>query len=191
MHKSIAIAAAMVAVGITARAQAQTFALSLGVRETNSTGNIGENGGTANATNLGAGAGIEWIKKDNQFLPADGAWHQFTWTLGTDPVSSFTGNGVLQGAKGVLEHVRILNSGQSTAKVRLDFDEFQETVGGVTTVISDFETDDVTKPSVFQNAFFSGSTQSFIAQAGATTEVRAGDVETPAHNGNVYYRENF
>ena len=61
---------------------AQSFKVSLGVRETNSTAAIG-------ATSTPNTGGIEWINKDGLTVAADGTWQQLTWTFGTDSVTNF------------------------------------------------------------------------------------------------------
>src|SRR5215218_3958759 len=86
---------------------ADSWSISIGVRETGDTGAIGSTGSATTG-------GIEWINLDGQPISADNLWHQFTWNFGTDPVTNFSGgNGALSSAnnKGVLESIRIRNTG--------------------------------------------------------------------------------
>jgi hypothetical protein len=148
-------------------ASAQTFQISIGVRETGTSQPVGENGGTNN--------GIEWINLDGPVLTADNTWQQFTYNFGTDPVTSFAGataNGVLDGTKGTLEHIRIRNSSGVTDSVTIYIDDLVNTVSGTPTVVSGWETTDphpapdATVLTASQHMFlqpgFSGSTNAFL-----------------------------
>lgn len=87
------------------------FLLTLGVRETNPTGNIGENGGTS--------GNIEFIgtpsrSSDDQskapfgkLITVKDQWVQVIFDPVNDPITGFTGNGVLETTTGkvVLEHL--------------------------------------------------------------------------------------
>lgn len=85
------------------------FRLTLGVRETNPTGNIGENGGTS--------GGIEFIgapsKSGNapfgKLITAKDQWVNVVFDPLNDPIVGFTGNGVLESTTGkvVLECLAI------------------------------------------------------------------------------------
>ena len=103
---------------IGAAARAQTFAVSIGVRETNSAAPLGENGGTAGT--------IEWVNLDGLTLIPDGTWQQFTFNLTTDPITAFAGltaNSILDGTYGVLEQVRVLNDTGIVAPITLWIDD--------------------------------------------------------------------
>ncbi len=156
-------------------ASAQSFKISLGVRETGVVTTIGGDGTTAN--------GIEWINKDGQTLNADGTWQKFTFNFGADPVAAFAGasaNGTLASPtgdanRGTLEHIRILNDQGITNAITLLIDDVVNTVGGTDNVITGFETTDtipavVNTEHMFKNAFFSGSTSANIAGS-ATVKV--------------------
>src|SRR5438094_429971 len=101
----LAMAVASAGMPIAASA-ADTWSISIGIREITTNPAVGSDGGTSGA--------IEWVNLDGQSITADGLWHQYTWNFGTDPVQSFSGgNNVLSSTfnKGTLENIRILNSG--------------------------------------------------------------------------------
>lgn len=142
---------------------AQTFSISIGVRETGVSGTIGANGGASGV--------IEWINKDGLSLAADGLWHQFTFTFGTDPVTGFTGDGVLDGTFGTFENIRILNNGGAGSNpITWYVDDIVNRVGGTDFLISDFESFAPGVEAVFRLPSLSGSTQNYL-QAGDTTGV--------------------
>jgi hypothetical protein len=144
----------------------QTIGISIGVRETQTTAAVGEPGGTNN--------GIEWINRDGQFLTLNDTWQTFTWNFGTDPVLAFAGataNGTLDGTRGVLEHVRLLNGIGSADEFEIFFDNIVNTVGGTPTTITGFEADepvpalttDLNGAFMFREPRFSGSTDFNLA----------------------------
>ena len=116
---------------------ADSWSLSIGIRETGSASAIGSDGGTT--------GGIEWINLDGFTINADDAWHTATWNFapGLHTATNFNGgNGILSAAnnKGVLEHIRIRNTGgNSGGEIRLRIDDVVNTVGGVPTTITGFE----------------------------------------------------
>ena len=80
MRRLIMLGVGAATIGATAlAANAQTFAISLGIRETNTAAPIGGDGGTAN--------GIEFVNLDGQTLTLDGTWQTFTFNFGTDSVT--------------------------------------------------------------------------------------------------------
>jgi hypothetical protein len=176
------IAACAISPVLAATASAQSLAISIGVRETGQNVPIGTNGGTG-------GTGIEWINLDNQFLPFDSAWHQFTFNFGTDPVTSFTGDGALTGTRGTLEHIRFRNVGGITDNITMYVDDVVHTVSGSPTTFTGFESSETPSITVGQSEVifrapeFSGSTQSFI-QPGSTSEV----TDVQAHSGTQALR---
>jgi len=147
----------MIAVGSSAQLQ-----LSIGVRETGFAGGpdngVGGNGGTS--------GGIEFINLDGQNLTMDGTWQTFTWTFATDTPTAFAGasaNSILEGNYGVLEHLRIRNSGGATGAMTLWIDDitndFTPPGGGPTSVnFGDFEGFALGSEVIFQEPRFSGST---------------------------------
>ena len=155
------------------------------MRETGQAVAIGSNGGTG-------GTGIEWINLDGQFLPFDSAWHQFSFNFGSDPVTSFTGDGVLTGTRGTLEHIRFLNAGGITDNITIYVDNVVHTVTGTPTTLTGFESSEPPAPAVgqpsvmFREPEFSGSTQSFI-QPGSTSAV----TDVQAHSGTQSLRLNW
>jgi hypothetical protein len=87
--------------------------VALGVRETGTTAEVGQDGGTAGT--------IEWVGADSAIgyavqgkpLEGDGFWHTMIFDPATDPIYPFTGDGVLGTAtnKGVLEHLAFTSTG--------------------------------------------------------------------------------
>lgn len=158
-----------VAILLAAAAQAQgILQISIGIRETDASAgtftNIGGNGGTV--------GGIEFVAQDQQTLVLDGTWQQFTFNIATDPLVGFAGttaNGILDGTFGVLEHVRILNSGGVTDPISLWIDDIVDTtatLGPVT--VSDFEGYSSGSEVTFQEPPFSGSTSTHVLPSGTS-----------------------
>jgi hypothetical protein len=165
--RATVILAAAVLPLFASNTQAQSLAISIGVRETGSTAAIGADG-TATGT-------IEWINLDNQYLVPDGTWQTFTWNFGTDPVVGFTGDGNLSTAnnRGVLENLRIMNKGQIGDEIAIWIDDIVNTAGGTPTTISDFDSATVGASVVFRRAGLSGSTSANVVPndtVGVSTE---------------------
>lgn len=100
--------------------------LALGIRETNPTTSLGENGGTSGT--------IEWVggSHDNtvspplgRFIPA-GEWTSVSFFIPYEPVRRFTGNGILESTsgKGVLENLTIVPA-DGTGLYNLFLDELR------------------------------------------------------------------
>lgn len=176
------IAAAMTTLATGSLASAVTFNLGLGIRETGGTVAIGGNGGTT--------GGIEFVGYKPEPAPivpghalvADGSWQTITFTFGSEPVFGFAGataNGVLDGTRGVLEHIGFQNTAGSTDRIAFFIDDLTNTVGGVPTVIEDFESRTaVATPSagpevIFRRPRFSGSTQAYLSTSTDTANVTA------------------
>ncbi|MBK8980183.1 MAG: hypothetical protein IPM29_30140 [Planctomycetes bacterium] len=153
-------------------AQAPQIDISIGVRETGFAGGAF----TAIGNNGGAVGGIEWINLDGQQLVLDGTWQQFTFDLAAGPVAGFAGasaNGILEGAYGTLENIRIRNSAGVTEPITICIDDVADTItptGGapVTTVFGDFETWAQGTEVMFQEPNFSGSTSANIVAGGTS-----------------------
>lgn len=154
-------------------AWAQQFKISIGVRETGSTAPIGQPSAPSNAGT------IEWVAQDAQTLTADGSWQKFVFNFGTDPVTNFAGNGILDGTTGVFEHLRVLNHQGVTDQVRMLVDDVVNTVGGVDHTIADFESVADGALALFQNANFSGSTSTNVVAGGLSRVTSTG-----AHSGS-------
>jgi hypothetical protein len=157
MHKLLGIAAGAALFGMTSLAGAANLAISIGVRETGTAAAIGDNGGTAN--------GIEFVNLDGLTLPIDGAFHTMQINFGTDPVTAFAGataNGVLDGTRGVLEHIRIRNIDGVTAPMEIWIDNIRNTTAQGTFTVSDFEGFAPGLEVTFQEPGFSGSTSGFL-----------------------------
>ena len=174
------IASVVFALSCAASANLQ---ISIGLRETAAGGGpfngIGGNGGA-----LG---GIEWVNLDGQSLILDGTWQQFTFNLATATYTGFAGataNGTLDGAYGVLEHIRIRNSGGETNQITLWIDDVANTItpaggGPTTTTFGTFEGFANGTEVIFQEPRFSGSTSAFLA----LTPNTSGVTNTVAHTG--------
>jgi autotransporter-associated beta strand protein len=158
-----------------------SWSISIGVRETGTSAAIGDDGGNS--------GGIEWVNLDGQSIIADGLWHQYTWNFGTDPVTNFSGgNGVLSSAtmKGVLENIRITNSGGNTGgAINLRVDNIVNTVGGVPMTVAGFETSEGFSTSaasttpMFREPLFSSTTLGNMS-----TGLNSTLVSTIAHDGS-------
>jgi hypothetical protein len=173
--RKLALACAAMTLCGGATAMAQTLAISIGLRETGTTAAVGANGGTTGP--------IEFVNLDNLTLNLDGTWQQFTFHFGTDPVTAFTGNGTLDGTKGVLENIRLRNVAGITAPVAIYLDDVVNTVGGTPTTLTDFEgypanVGGAGTEVMFQEPSFSGSSNTQI-QAGSTHDI----VTDAAHGG--------
>ena len=152
-------AAALALSAVTADAQ---LAISIGIRETEAGGGppgvpIGGNGGSA--------GGIEFVNLDNQFLTLNGTFQTFTFNFQNDPLTAFAGttaNGLYDGTRGVLEMVRIRNTGGITAPVRLWIDNIVNTNTSGPNIVSNFESFPDGTEVTFQEPGFSGSTSTNI-----------------------------
>jgi hypothetical protein len=177
---------------VAAASEAQTFQVSIAVRETQWVPPVvvGGNGGTTN--------GIEWINLDGLTLTADGSWQQFTFNFGTDPVTAFAGataNGVLDGTTGTIEHIRLRNIGGVTDVVSLQIDDIVNTVSGTPITVSGFETTDANPATlgtehIFQEPRFSGSTQAFLANLPNATLVTDQQFHTGAQSNQADFAFN-
>lgn len=156
---------------LTAAVHAQgTVQISIGIRETAQGGGafsaIGGNGGS-----LG---GIEFVARDVQTLVLDGTWQQFTFNITTDPLLAFAGttaNGVLEGAYGTLEHVRVLNNTGIMTPITLWIDDVTNTTTTTSPVtFGDFEGFASGTEVMFQEPSFSGSTSANVI-TGSTSGV--------------------
>jgi hypothetical protein len=181
------LAAAAVCPLFAATASAQSFKISIGVRETGAAVPVGDNGT--------ATGGIEWINLDGPTLNANNTWQQFTYTFGTDPVTAFAGataNGVLDGTRGTIEHIRILNSAGTTNPITIYMDDFVNRVSGVDTLISGFESTDPHPATLgalhmFNQPGFSGSTNGFLQNTPNTALVS----DEQAHSGTQSNKVQF
>lgn len=162
--------------------QAMSLQISIGVRETDSTGDIGSNGG--------ATGGIEWINLDGQVLSLDGGWQLFTFDFALDPVTPFAGataNGTLDVSRGVLEHIRVRSGGGVDVPVTVWVDDITSTdAAGNSITFGNFEGYSAGQKVMFQEPGYSGSTAGHL-EPGSTTGV---DTET-AYSGSNSYRADF
>lgn len=167
-----------------------TLNISLGVRETGTAVNIGENGGTA--------GGIEWVGLNGQTLVLDGTWQQFTFDFDQLPITPFAGataDGILSSAtgKGTIEHIRIDKNPGFSGRTTLWIDDVANSVDPpgppppVNTVFGTFEGYPSNTEVMFQEPGFSGSTAAFLKP----TPNFAGVDNTVAHSGSASYRVEY
>jgi hypothetical protein len=192
-------AGALVAAVTAASAHAvDTLRLAIGVRETGTLANIGENGGTVVPPGTSQ---IEWVNGPGLVLNADDTWQQFTYTFGTDPVSSAfgVGNGTLSSPnmKGTLEHILVRNSTPTTSEIKFFLDDLTLIVNNSnagtapgTYVLADWEAQTPGTPHMFLAPRFSGSSSGFLAATPDVSTVVDGTT-TPAHGGNHSHMANF
>jgi hypothetical protein len=139
--------------------------LSIGIRETNSPGPVGSNGG--------ATGGIEWVGRtggtglDLDLVPADNAWHQVTIDLVNDPVGAFAGataDSILTSTTGfsVLEHLRIANTADGVTRYKVYIDDIMSIQSGTSTLLTGFEGAALGSEVMFQEPRFSGSTAALL-----------------------------
>ena len=169
-------------------AAAVNLAISVGVRETGTTAQIGGDGGTANS--------IEWVNRDGLMLPLDGAFHTFTFNFGTDPVAFFFGTqpaggqpNRLDGTRGTLEHIRIRNVDGVTVPVQLHIDNIRNTTAlAGTQMVSGFEGFALGTEVTFQEPSYSGSTSANLATAPNVAAVTGPIASEGAQSNGVQFR---
>ncbi|GIV17532.1 MAG: hypothetical protein KatS3mg022_2967 [Armatimonadota bacterium] len=83
--------------------------MTLGVRETNPTGNIGENGGTSGPIEFVGAPSKSGNAPAGKLITTKNQWVQVVFDIPSEPVVGFTGNGVLETTTGkaVLECLAI------------------------------------------------------------------------------------
>ncbi len=153
----------------------------MGTREVPNTNNlpIGGNGGSAGP--------IEWVNLDGQTLVLNNTWQQFSFDMDAAPITAFTGNGVLDGIWGTLEHIRFRSDG-IVGPYEIWIDDVADTVAGLGTVnFGTFEGYASGQEVMFQEPRFSGSTSGHLALSPNT----AGVDNTVAHSGSGSYKIAF
>lgn len=185
--KAVIVFALSLAVAPLAHAQLQ---ISIGVRETDAVGGpegpIGSDGGTS--------GGIEWINLDQQTLILDGTWQQFTFTFSTATINAFAGataNAILEGNYGVLEHIRIRNSGGLTHNINIWIDDINNSVSAAgappqSVTFGSFEGFANASQVIFNEPGFSGSTASNLMPGSI-----AGVDNSFSHSGSASYAASF
>lgn len=172
MKRTLLCAIALTA--MAAYAQAAELRLSLGVRETNNPV------GTAIGANGGSAGSIEWVGRPNDgvtdldvtLVPA-GSWQLVTFDLNAGPIRGFTGDHVLSSTTGlgVLEHLRLANTTDGVKRYKVYIDDVVNTVNGVPTLLTNFDSDALGSEVMFQDARFSGSTSSKLLASPSTNKV--------------------
>ncbi len=180
-------ATAFVVLGAAAAAEAQSLAVSIGVRETEAGG--GASGGPIFSDTGGQGGGVEQVNIDGQGLTVDGTWQLFTFTPAADPLAPFVGttaNGLLDGAWGLLEHIRIRNTSGTTPPIRLWIDDVTNTTSAGPSVFG-FEGFAIGAEVMFQEPRFSGTTVGNLL----TTPNTAAVTDLVSFGGAQSYELNF
>lgn len=153
----------LIALALASSLAAQSsLTISIAVRETETGGDVFNGVGSTGTT----GGGIEWVNLDVPTIPVDGSWTNLSFNLTSDPITAFAGtsaNSILEGTFGVLEHVRILNSGGIQDPLEITIDNITNTWtdqnGQQQSVnFGDFEGFLDLDEVVFQEPSFSGST---------------------------------
>lgn len=195
------LSASIITLASSGVALAQTFAVSMGVRETQWTDPvvIGGNGGPGVTGQ--PNSSIEFINRDGLTLVADGTWQTFTFNFGADPVAFFAGTqptggaaNALDGTNGTFESIRFRNSSGITSPVALYIDDVYNTpAGGSSVLVEDFESyPAVATPTngapevMFRDPRFSGSNQGVL-----TTEDTGNVSADSAASGSNSYRLGF
>jgi hypothetical protein len=182
-YSTVLIALVVVASPALLMAQPIELQVSLGTRETGAGGSqvgfIGDNGG--------ASGSIEWVDLDNQVLVLDDTWQQFTFDMDALPLSGFTGDGILDGDYGTIEHIRFKATSAAANPITLWIDDLVDRVGGPVPPATDVpitgwegfaDGDEV----AFQEPPFSGSTGALIDSG------TAGVDNTVAYSGSASYK---
>ncbi|MDB6023840.1 MAG: N-acetylmuramoyl-L-alanine amidase family 2 [Verrucomicrobiales bacterium] len=98
--------------------------IALGVRETATGANYGENGGTTGSLEFVGSSGALGTGPNPTHTVAAGVWTTLEFNLPSEATSAFTGNGVLATGKGVLEHLALVPAG-GMGVYNAYFDNFQ------------------------------------------------------------------
>jgi hypothetical protein len=115
--------------------------LSLGVRETGTDAALGANGGTTGVIEWVGATGKSGTGPTATRLLAGGVWTHVNFDLDGEPVTAFTGNGVIDKGethKGVLEHLAIIP---------------QDGRGEYTVFVDNFEVTAVPEPAAWASIF--------------------------------------
>jgi hypothetical protein len=90
------------------RVDSGRFRFAAGIRETDTTAEVGDDGGATGTIEwVGAATDLNGAPQGVLVEPMPGVWQTFTFDLRRDPIHGFTGDGVLATAndKGVFEHL--------------------------------------------------------------------------------------
>jgi N-acetylmuramoyl-L-alanine amidase len=97
---------------------AQPLRLGLGLRETNATGSIGSDGGTVGPIEFVGVSTMNGAAPQAARTLTTGTWQTVSFSLPSEPVRAFTGNGTLDSTSGlgVLEHLNFAPAGSVLAQ---------------------------------------------------------------------------
>ncbi len=153
----------------------KTIKIALGVRETGTSANVGENGGTTGSLEWVGSSGALGTGPNPTHTVAAGAWTTLEFNLPAEGVTAFTGNGVLASGKGVLEHLALVPAGGLGA-YNVYVDNFQ--VVSVTTNLTVDTAETITFTATATDADVPGQNLSFSlgtnAPAGAEIDPLSG-----------------
>lgn len=141
--------------------------IALGLRETGDAGAVGSPGSTTGSIEwLGVTSVISSAPQGVAISPAN-AWQTLVFNPSTDPVANFLGNGILEGSRGVLEHIAVSVNGtspnRSSGPYRLFIDNVMNVDAGGNLLITDFESVPLGAQGLLRQPSFSGSTAANLA----------------------------
>lgn len=171
---------ALVVVVLAGSASAQSIAVSVGVRETGSVAPLGADGGTS--------GGIEWVNRDLNIVPLDGAWHQVTVDFPNGVLTPFAGlnaNGMWDTVRGTFEQIRIRNTQGITDPMRIFIDDVRITYLA-NSFLFDWEAQAPGSEHVFRPPAHSGSTFANLLPGSS-----GGTSAAAAHAGIHSFEANF
>ncbi|RMF75928.1 MAG: hypothetical protein D6744_12895, partial [Planctomycetota bacterium] len=155
--------------------------IAIGIRETGDTGPIGSPGGSTGPIEfVGVSGVVSGAPQGVSVSPLFG-WQTLTFDP-TDPnsIAGFTGDGVINGTRGTLEHLAIsvdaLSANRSAGRYTLYVDNVVNVgagAGGSDVVIADFEGFTVGDEVLFQEPTNSGSTSDNLTPLPSASEVSA------------------
>ncbi len=159
------------------------FLVSIGIRETGDTGALGTEGGTAGSIEWVGVTGVTSGAPQGIPISTSSGWQTITFDL-TDPnaIAGFTGDGVINGTRGTLEHLAVsVNAGsadRSTGQYLIYVDNVVNVgagAGGSDFMIEDFEAYTAGEEALFQEPTNSGSTAANLAPLPSASEVSAAE----------------
>jgi hypothetical protein len=162
-----------------ASALAADIQVSIGVRETGTTADIGDDGGVNN--------GIEWIDRDLNNITLDGTWQLVTFDLANpNSVLAFAGataDSILAAGKGTLEHIRLKNADGITDPITLWLDDLVVVEATGAPHPLGWEGLTLGSEHILQEPGFSGSTIGNLVDAGTSAVT-----DSMAHTGTQSYQ---
>ncbi len=101
--------------------------MTLGVRETGALVPIGEDGGTVGTIEFVGATGVQGAAPIGKLITDKDTWVTVSFEIPFEPIQPFTGNGQLEVARGVLEHLAFTPvSSSATGPYIIYLDNFQQ-----------------------------------------------------------------